>query len=277
MKLPNAFNQWLMDRKLFPIIWLTYKRRIARDIESVFKLEGVEDKLGQEYIDKLATAIQQTEGWVIKLISIQVSITAFFVFSFISNVPSVSLFGIALSNIAGLKEIFLAVWFTLGMLIAALSTSKDTMLFIVKTIFERSEDKKLLPLTSLALPAPFNMRVYVTRNFDNWIFSAAPTKIFFGLMTILLTVAVLGLWVFSTALSVVILHEVYKNPTLGGWSTALLTYSGIMFAASLLWFIRFNFPFPYRDKSELKHLEELKTKDVAAYLALRTKIFGSKR
>jgi hypothetical protein len=119
-------------------------------------------------------------------------------------------------------------------------------------IFEKIEDEDFLPFTKLTLPTAFNLRVYIPRQYDQWIFSMALTQIAFAVMSFLLVAAFVIMVGFSIALSAYVLLEIYKEPTLGVWSYILFAYSAIVLAGSILWFVRFNFPLPYRDKSSLK-------------------------
>jgi hypothetical protein len=262
--------------KKFPIRWLSYKRRILIDVERLFRehRDDAEAILNDDYMNALSKTIIRIEDWILKLFSIQIAVTAFFVLGFLSESPSISLFGIALSGIAGLKEILLAIWFSVGLATSSLMSSKDMLTFVAKAIHDQQTRKHIAQFSLLAIPAPFNIYIYSTRAHDDWIFAAPATKLLTVLVATFFGVAYATFFLGSLALSVHLLQEVYVHPTLGRWSYVLLFYSCLTLTTGVLLVIRLNVPLPYRDKSELKRLVELEKIDPKAAAKLRSKIFS---
>lgn len=262
-----------LDRK-FPIRWLTYKQRIVLDIERAFKSPAAKNAFPPDFIQNLTKSIERSEGWIIKLFSFQFSITAFFILGFISDKPSLSLLGISLTDVVGLKEVLLAIWTMLGAINAIIGTSRDTLVLVADEVFARQQgNNELLPLAKLSLPASFNIRVYTPREFDDWLFSTWSAKTLFAVLTTLATLIFFSVLIFSFLFSLYVFRDIYNHPTLGSWSYTLLIFSGIVYVFTLLWVLRFGLPLPYRDKSGFKRIAELEHTDPIAYRAAIGRFF----
>ena len=187
---PSFIEQWKLDQP-FPVRWLSYKHRISKDIERLFNEHPDEaaSVLDDEYIENLSKTILRTEDWILKLFSAQFAITTFFILGFLSDNPSMSLFGVSLSGIAGLKEILVALWFTMGLATTALMLSRDTLTLLARTIQSKISSVPFAQLSLLKVPSPFNIFIYTSASYEDWIFTARGTKILTFMISLLLVLA----------------------------------------------------------------------------------------
>ena len=269
----QKIENWKINRR-FPVRWLSYKARIRRDIDEAFSLPDGKEIFDHEYVDRTVQAIKQLEDWQVKLMSVSFAVYTFLVIGFITNDASVSLFGVSLKQAAGVKEVLLAFTATLGVLMIIITQSKETLIAVIEKLTELSTGESSLPLAALGARSSFHLKVYVPRQYDQWIFPTLLTKLLSLLLWLLWIAIALFLIGASIGLTVFLAVQIYIRPTLGIWSTLILYYVGAAFMLSLFAAIRFHLPFPYRDKSELKRMSELEKTDRRAYLALRKKYYG---
>lgn len=260
----------------FPVRWLTYKRRIQLDLERAFKEPNANQIFGSAFAEDISASIRRAESRIIKLISLQFAIALFFIVGFLSSEQSISIFGVSLNQVPGLKEILLAVYSTVAAATMPLITVRDIKIFVLERIAELRGDKAFLPFTKLQIASAFELNAYLPRQYEDWIFPALFSRLFFALL--LLVVMTIGLFVvgFWILLFCLVYQAIYRNPSLGTWSYLILTYSGLCLVGNILWFARFNFPFPYRDKSDLKRMVEIKDVDPIEHRRLFEKVFGRK-
>ena len=271
--LRKRIEKWKFTRQ-FPVRWLTYKARLRLDVDEAFNRSGGEEIFDHDYIQNANDAVKQIEDWQIKLMSVSFAISGFLVVGFVTEDASISLFGVSLKQVGGLKEVLLALSATIGVLSLILTPSKETLIALLERLRERSVDKKLLPLANLAMRSSFHVKTYWPREFNRWIFPSAFTKLL-SFVTGLLWLAV-GLFLFlvSFGLTLYLAIQIYRHPTLGIWSTVILYYVGAVLLLSIVVTVKRAVPMPYRDQSELQGMSELQQTNPAAHLALLKKYFG---
>ena len=121
-----------------------------------------------------------------KLVAVNFAITAFLIVVFISADASLSLFGISLKNVAGVREILLGITGIIVILVAVLSTSRDILIFTVEKVLELRSGPQFKSFTDLAAPSAMGIKFYVGRQFDRWLFPTRFTRLITFFMTILL-------------------------------------------------------------------------------------------
>jgi hypothetical protein len=268
-----------MNRSLqprLPIRWLTYKHRIQLDLQRAFKEPGANTVFSPSFSENISASIRRVERQIIKLISLQFAIALFFVVGFLSSDQSISIFGVTLNQVPGLKEVLLAVYASVAVATMPLITVRDTKIFVLEKIAVLRDDKAFLPFTKLQMASAFDLNAYLPRQYEDWIFPALFSRLFFALLLlIVMTIIVFafGLWMFIFCL---IYRAIYLNPSLGVWSYLILTYSCLCLVGNALWVARFNLPLPYRDKSDLKRMVEIKDVDPIEHQQLFQKLFGKK-
>ena len=270
----SRYAQWKASRRRFPVKWLTYKARVRDDIDRVFQTEDGRSFFDEKYLTALSESTRTLERWEVKLLIFQFSISLFILIGLISSETSISVFGVTLKQMPGLKEIFLALSATLAVIVYAISQSKTLRLIVIEKITELKTNEKFLIFAKLASPAPYEMVAYITRQHDRWVFSTALTKsimIAIGLLSIFIFVALLG---FSIGLWIFLYLEILSWPTLGGWSYLILSYSSIAYALCILWLIRAHLPLPFRDMQALKELKLLREADPASYAVRVRQLYG---
>jgi hypothetical protein len=271
--LNERVKRWRIDRR-FPIRWLTYRARVQRDVEAAFKLPNGKEIFDYNYVEGVTNAIKQLEDWQVKCMSVSFAISAFLIIGFITDNASVSLFGVSLKQVAGLKEVLLAFSATIGVVLLMLTQSKEALIAVLAKLAELSTDKVVLPVVSLATRSSFHFKPYLPRQYDEWIFPTIFTKLLSLLTNVLVVGVVLFVFAGSLGLTLLLGFQIYRHPTLGIWSTVILYYVGAVFLLSIVATIRLNLPMPYRDKSDLKKMAELKKTDPAGYRVLQKKYFG---
>jgi hypothetical protein len=269
-----------MNRTLqpkFPIRWLTYKRRIQLDLQRAFKERGANSVFSSTFVENISTSIRRAESRIIKLISLQFAIALFFVVGFLSSEQSISIFGVSLNQVPGLKEVLLAVYATVAAATMPLITIRDTKIFVLEKIAELRDDKAFLPFTKLQIASAFDLNVYLPRQYEDWIFPALFSRLFFAFLSLIVMTIILcalGVWIILFCL---VYRAIYLNPSLGVWSYLILTYSCLCVVGNALWAVRFNLPLPYRDKSDLKRMMEIKDVDPIEHQRLFEKLFGRRK
>lgn len=259
----SRWRRWREDRKLFPIRWLTYKRRVLIDLESAFASEGAKEWiLNEQYVSQLGAAAKEADVWLLKLMSIQAAVTVFVFLGLTNPQSSISLFGVSLSNVPGIKEVLLVASVTLGLISSFISFSRDTLRIVAEAVLQRLvHDGSVAKFAKLAIPAAFNVWTYFPAEYNQYIFSTLLRRVSTLVITAsLVTVAVLFLGA-SFFVSWRLFHDIWTEPMMGAWSKWCLIYSICAFSASGLMLLRFHLPMPYRDKSELKVIEKLQKTD----------------
>ena len=259
----------------YPIRWLTYKGRLRDDVTTAIGTEGGKEFFNKDYIERLINSAKQLEDWEIKLLTAQLAIVAFFLVGFTSDESSISLFGISLKQASGLKEVLLAISSSLLVLSLFFNAAKEAKLTIVEAIIKATTDEKYREFAEFAAPASFHLRVYVARQFERWVFPMLPTRITFGIIVTLLVIIFAAYFLFSILISLYIFLDVYKNPTLGTGSSAVLAYVVCVYVLAGFWIIRTQLPLPFRDQSALKKAAELQRLDPIAYEQLMRELYSS--
>lgn len=272
----SKFNGWRADRKRFPVTWLTYKRRVRDDVETLYKAKGGADFFTDEYVSVLIHTVEQLEARQLKLMTYQIAISAFMVLGLVSSEATVTLFGIPLKDAPGVKEILLVLASSIAIVFFAQEQSKLLRLTIVEKLSELKTDDDFVDFAKLAIKTPFDLRGYAAKQYNKWIFATIPTRLATGLIVLLLGAALLIYLVAAWALWVYVFVQIYRAPTLGLWSYIALLYGVIISAGLFFWLIRANFPFPYRDHRKLKQLRDLEKSNPAAYRALWNELYGER-
>jgi hypothetical protein len=270
----SRFATWRVQRKRFPIRWLTYRRRVRDDVERIYRSQGGVLFFDEKYVAALSASAKQLEEWEIKLLVFQFGISAFITVGLISGDASISLLGISLKQVPGIKEFLLALSATLAVAIQAISHSKVLRLVVIEKLTELKTDERFLSFAKLAGPSSYQMTPYIARQYDKWIFSTIMTKSIMLAMTSLGFTLFLILFGFSIGLWIFLYIEILRQPTLGLISLMAILYSSVAYALCVLWLVRAYFPLPFRDMQELQELEALKLGDPAAYSAALRKLYG---
>jgi hypothetical protein len=259
----------------FPKAWLTYKARIRRDLDRAYATEGGEEYFDADYVTRICAQAKQLEEWFTKLIALQIALTVFQVIGFISSDASLSLFGITLKQAAGVKEMLLAISTVVATATWLVLVSRDTVLAVIERLAELSTDNSaLVSFEKLALPSASNMKVYVPRPHEDWIFPTASNKALFAAFAVAVILLAGSFFAFSLTINIVFFLDIYRQPTLGAWSYWVLGYAVVTFLFGLLWIARFYLPLPYRDKSALLELKALEGVNEDLLRRQREEIFG---
>jgi len=210
----------------FPTKWLTYNQRINADLDDAFAENNADTFFDQDYMKSLVAPIKQQEDWILKLFALQFTIILFLIVGFATKDVTLNFFGVALGNVPGIKEMLLALSSTAALLILILVSSRDTTIVLAEGITDRTVDPRFVVYARFVLPSAFNVRFYVPREFNRWIFATKINKsitIFIAFLTVSIMIASI---VASLAIQVVLIGEVWRHPTLGYWSYFALAYIG---------------------------------------------------
>jgi len=270
-------NQFVMLKvtRRFPIRWLTYRKRIWRDVDQLLDSSDGKVVFDYDYVQRTTDAVKELEGWQIKVMSLSLAVIAFQVVSYVTADASVSLFGVSVKQGGSVREILVALVSTLAVLMTICTHSKEILIAVLERITELSTDKASLQFARLATRSSFQIKVYVPQQFNDWIFPTLFTRFLSLTLWVLWSAAFFFLMLASTALQVFLAYEIYRHPTLGIWSTAIVYY--VMGAFILVFFaaIKLHCPLPYRDKSDLKLMGELQFKDPRRHRELQKKYFDT--
>jgi hypothetical protein len=258
----------------FPVTWLTYKARIRRDLDRAYAVQDAEEYFNSDYFNKICAQAKQLEEWLAKLFLIQIALTIFQVVGFISNDASLSLFGITLKQAAGVKEMLLAFSASVAVITWMVILSRDTTMIVIERLIELSTDDRFVLFDKLAAPTPFNIKVYVPRAYEDWIFPTLPNRFTFLVFVVGAILLSLAVFLFSLAVNVVFFLDVYRNPTLGIWSKFVLSYVAFVAFIGVLFLVRFYLPQPYRDQSMLLEMKALEEADPALYRRKLEEVYG---
>jgi hypothetical protein len=228
-------------------------------------------------LDALAEELKRVDSLYMKLIGLNFGVVAFLFVGFVSRDASLSVFGISLKDFPGMKEFLVGLVTTVSIFNLFISTSRETMQHVVNTVIDSTLDQKLAPFAKLAYPTAFHLKIYAARAFDRWVFPRFSTKLLTIVIGILVVSWFLLLLSLSIALSLLLCFEIYKNPSLGNWSIAVLWYVALGWVIALLWLVRMNLPLPYSDQGILKKLRELQETDPVEYRILLKQIFPNNR
>lgn len=259
---------------VYPLIWLTYKQRIRRDLDRVCGTDEGDSYFDHDYFAALCTQAKQLDESLVKLLVLQFALSAFQVLGFISSDASISLFGVTLKQATGVKEAVLFLYALVALATWTITISRDTSLAVIERLIELNTDESLSNFGKIAAPTFFGIKVYVPRAHEDWIFPTIANKGLFvaiSLLAILLTLTTIGL---SFTINVLFFIDIYHHPTLGRWSNWILAFVSLTFLFGILFIVRFYCPLPYRDHSSLLDLEALEKVDAALYIRKRAEIFG---
>jgi hypothetical protein len=158
--------------------------------------------------------------------------------------------------VEGLREILLAISATIALIVFGLSSSRDTAIFMLNVICEQTQPKITLPFAKYSLPGPFTLRVYWPHEYERWIFSKFPQKLFLAVIGLLfLTMFGIAI-VASFAIHWALIKDIWHHPGLGNWSIAALVYVMVSYVIDLGLLANRWLPFPYKDQSELKKKQD---------------------
>lgn len=259
---------------VFPLIWLTYKQRIRRDLDRAYATDEGEKFFNQDYFSRLSAQAKQLDNSLIKLLLLQFALSAFQVLGFFGGDASLPLFGVTLKQAAGLKEVLLLLYALIALATWTITISRDTTLAVVERLTELTAEEPLNSFGKLAAPTFFGVKVYVPRAYEDWIFPTLANRwLFFvvSLMGILLFTAAI---IFSLSINILFVVDIYQHPTLGSWSNWTLAFVGLTFLFGLLFVVRFYLPLPYRDQSSMLALLALEEADIRLSRRMRAQIFG---
>lgn len=260
---------------VFPLIWLTYKQRIRRDLDRAYAADEGEKFFDQDFFSRLSAQAKQLDDGLIKLLLLQFALSAFQVLGFFGGDASLSLFGVTLKQTAGLKEVLLLLYAIVAMATWTVAISRDTSLVLLERLTELSaEEEHLSAFGKLAAPTFFGIKVYVPRAYDDWIFPTLANTALFWVVSVLAILLFSTAIVFSMGINVLFAVDIYQHPTLGRWSSWVLAFVGLTFLFGLLFIVRFYFPLPHRDQSSLLALKALEEADIRLSRRFRDDIFG---
>lgn len=258
----------------FPKVWLTYRRRIRKDLDRAFAEEGAEQQFNSDYVSKLGTQAKQLEEWLIKLLIFQIALTCFQIIGFFGTDAQISLFGITLRQAAGVKELLLGLYALTSLITWCALASRDTTLIVAERVVELTTDEKFVHFAKLAAPTAFNSKFYGTRSYEDWIFPTKANKAFFWLV-VWFALLLFGLFLFfSVAVNVAFFIEIYRNPTLGRWSEVLLGFVALTTLFGGLLMVRLYCPMRYEDNSINLEIEALKETDPRLYQRKIQEVYG---
>lgn len=227
----------------FPIRWLTYNQRISADLDDTFADPDAKEFFDHDYMTDLIAPLKQQEDWMLKLFGIQFTIILFLIVGFASKDTTVTFFGVPLGNVPGIKEALLAISATVALFIMLLTGSRDTTLSLVQSIAERTTDPKFAAYEKFALPSYYNVRLYLPRQYDRWLFATKLTKAVTVIIALLSISIMVALVVASAAIQVVIVRDIWQHPTIGFWSYFSLVYVLAAYLLNLLILLRRSVPF----------------------------------
>ncbi|MBI5128589.1 MAG: hypothetical protein HZA66_04045 [Rhodopseudomonas palustris] len=236
------------------IRWMTYNQRVSADIESAFRSPDAQEFFCKEFVDSLAVPIKQQEEWIIKLLTIQFTLVVFLLVGFVSEDVTFHVLGVDLKNIVGLREVLLALSVTAAMFAMLLLSARDTAIHMITEIQKRKSPEAFRHFAAFAAPRAFNFRVYLPREFDDWIFERIPRGVYAFIFFPLLASVFGSLIAVSFVVQWIIITEVWKAPMLGAWSYAAIGYAIAVYLLNCVILLRRSLPFPYYDSSELKRL-----------------------
>jgi Zn-dependent protease with chaperone function len=258
----------------FPTAWLTYKARITRDLNRAYAADGGAEYFNADYVNRLSAQAKQLEDWLVKLYGLQIALTGFLVIGFLGNDASLSLFGVTLKQAIGVKEIIISLSALIAMATWMVLISRDTALSVLERLVELSTAEPFVPFGKLAGPTSFNVKVYVPRAYEDWIFPTRANKMLFNLLLAVSATLLFAVFLFSFAVNLVLILDIYRQPTLGTWSIWILSYVGLTFFVGLLFLARFYLPQPYLDQSISLALKELEAVDPKLYRRQCEEVYG---
>ncbi|HLZ05199.1 MAG TPA: hypothetical protein VKR55_24000 [Bradyrhizobium sp.] len=259
----------------FPITWLTYKARIRRDLDRAYASDEGDSFFSSDYMTRLSTEARQLDERLIKLFALQLAITGFQVVGFFGNDATVSLFSVTLKEAVGVKEILLTLYCFIAVATWIVAISRETTLTVIEHLVELSSPNQALSnFGKIAAPSAFGVKFYMPRVYEDWIFPTRANTIIFGAFFAVVILLSVAIFLFSSAVTVYFIVDIYRHPTLGVWSKVILTYAVLTFLFGIILIVRFYVPQPYRDQSSLLELKALEDADTAIYLRKRAEIFG---
>lgn len=163
----------------FPTVWITYKGRIKRDLDRAFATAGGAEYFNSDFVTALSAQAKQLEDWAIKLLIVQIAITGFQVVGFVGNDASISLFGVTLKQATGVKEILISLYALVAVATWMVLISRDTSLTVLERLVELSTKEPFVHFGKLSTPTSFNLKFYMPRAHEDWIFPTRVNKFVF--------------------------------------------------------------------------------------------------
>lgn len=272
----SRYQKWREDRRRFPVHWLTYRRRVRDDVENLYKSENGPAFFDDKFAAALTASTKQLEEWEIKLIVFQLGISVFIVLGLITTDASISLLGISLKHVKGMKELLLALSASLAVISSVVTQSKHLRLVVLEKLMELRTEEKFQPFAKLASPSAFHITPYIAREFERWIFSRFLTGATMFLIAFLYALVVILLLAFSVSLWVFLYLEILRAPGLGLWSYLALAYSCAAHLLCVLCLVRMHAPLPFRDMQVLRELRDLQRGNPALYAKRLQEVYGTK-
>jgi hypothetical protein len=258
----------------FPTRWMTYKARIRSDVDRAYTTDGGPEFFNDEYVDKLAAQAKQLDEWLIKLFVVQTALTGFQIVGFVVSDASISLFGVTLKQAAGVKEVLLGFYCFVAIATWMVAVSRDTILAVLERLVELSTEQPLMNFSKLAAPTFFSMKFYFPRAYDDWIFPTPLNKVLFGALVFVGMLLFFAALLLSLAVNILFFVDVYRHPTLGVWSTVILSFVCLTVLFGVLFIVRIHVPLPYRDQSLLLELKALEESDPPLHRRQWAEIYG---
>ncbi|MBN8978900.1 MAG: hypothetical protein J0I08_20730 [Rhizobiales bacterium] len=257
----------------FPILWLSYKKRIWRDLDRIWKNDKHEG-FASNFFERMVALSKEADERLVKLMIFQSSLLAFQILGILGSDISLTTTGLTLKNVPGIKEVVLVVYATVGLIIWLVFMSRDTRLIVMEKIVELSEDSETIDIVKLAVPSSFNVRFYFPQQYKDWVFETCVSKFVARSFGILLLVMAACMILTSLAVNVYIFMQILLHPALGLWSYLSLTYAALATLAGIAFMIFFYVPLPYSDQSIIRVIDELSKKSDPSYPAKLEEVYG---
>jgi hypothetical protein len=221
----------------------------------------------------LADAAKRLESWEIKLLVTQTVLLTFLALGYFASDASLSLMGISLKSAVGLKEILFGISTFMSLLIFALNGSKEIRYTIAATLIELKTPEQFREFAKINSPVAFHLLAYIPKQHSRWIFPRLITKISGAAVLILFAALLACVFIASIVFVIYVMIDIYRAPTLGAWSYAILGFVVTVYVLGLLWIVRMHVPLPFRDSSALLELRELEKTDPVAYRKKLAELF----
>ncbi len=240
-------ENWRKFSSQYPIVWLSYKRRIWLDIERVFSTASGEAFFDDKYQEKLSDAVRDLERWQLRLLGMQTALLGFLVVGFLSSESTITIFEISVADKPGVKELLAALLSTTSLLIFIVTASKDMRLFILEKLVRLKTSPEVLDFALVSSRSSFHTQVYLAKAFNDFIFPTVLTRALFVLLATLFAILTIAALLGSIMLQFHLLLLIHNSPSLGIWSNLAVWYVIATFILGLLWLIRLHVRLPFRD------------------------------
>jgi hypothetical protein len=227
-------------------------------LELLYAQGGAEKVFTSDYIKSLSDQVLRLDARIGKLFLFMFSTNAFLVMAFLSPDISMSFLGVSIKSQSSVREVLLVVVAETTLAISTLSASRDVLICTAEKIASLTADAKFAGFYQLASPSAFDIKIYLPRQYERWIFPAWITRSigwFISFMTLYSFVLLFGVGI---ALSFAILDQVCRSPAFGLWSYGIVVFVIGAWLVSLLSAVRLHCPLPYKDSGELMKMSKLR-------------------